>query len=199
MEKVNEEIPGYVPPAEPPKWFHNGWFSRGFLIIAALFFFMPFMNINCTGQRLATVTGADLLVGTELVPQKLDTTTADMSFKWDEKDYMNGTEAMFEQGDQKKVEPNPFALIAMTGIILSIVFSFFSARVPVIISGGMALLGALCLFFLQIHVNNTVESKIGAFNFTLITFEFTPWYWMCVFLMALAAIFAFVRSVVLRK
>lgn len=198
MEKTQEEMPGYVPPSNPRKWFHNGWFSRGFLIIAGLFFFMPFMNINCTGQRLATIKGTDLLMGTDLAQQKKDTTTADMSLGA-ANDFLGGAPAMLEQGDQKKIEPNPYALIAMTGIVLGLVFSFMEARLPVIISGGLALLGALCLYFLQIHANKELESKLGSFNFTLITFEFTPYYWSCILLMALAAIFAFVRSAVLKK
>lgn len=54
--------------APQPKWFHNEWFSRGTLVIAALFFLLPFININCSGNKLASIRGIDMIIGTELKP-----------------------------------------------------------------------------------------------------------------------------------
>jgi len=199
----SEDIPDYVPPGEPVKWFHSAWCSRGFLLIAGLFFFLPFININCSGQKLATIKGTDLITGTEMVPQKVKEEPADStSFNWGGKSdssLFTDFDSYFEQGDHKKVAPNVLAVISLAAVVMALIFSFFAKRLPVIISGGFALLGALCLFFIQIQVSRTVESKIGPFNFSPISFDFTPYYWSCVFFMALAAIFSFVRSSVLAK
>ncbi|MGZ3866300.1 MAG: hypothetical protein ACXVC6_07060 [Bacteroidia bacterium] len=55
-------------PSPQPKWFHNAWISRGTLVIAALFFLLPFMNINCSGNKLASIRGIDMVIGTEIKP-----------------------------------------------------------------------------------------------------------------------------------
>jgi len=197
------QIPDYVPPSEPVKWFHNGWCSRSLLIIAGLFFFLPFINIKCSGSKLATIKGTDLLTGTEMTPQKIkkegaDTTSFDLERK-SENTLFELPETLFEKGDRKKIAPNVLALISLAVAMLSLVFSFFGKRIIVIISGGLSLLGALSLFFIQIQVSNAVETKIGPLNFSPIAFEFTPYYWSCLFFMAIAAVFSFVRSSILVK
>jgi hypothetical protein len=63
-ENVNVEA---TPAQSPqPKWFHNAWFSRGTLLIAGLFFLLPFININCSGNKLASIRGIDMVIGSEL-------------------------------------------------------------------------------------------------------------------------------------
>ena len=56
-------------PAPQPKWFHNAWFSRGTLLIAGLFFLLPFININCSGNKLASIRGIDMVIGSDLKPE----------------------------------------------------------------------------------------------------------------------------------
>src|ERR1700752_859436 len=56
-------------PVQQSKWFHNAWFSRGTLLIAGLFFLLPFININCSGNKLASIRGIDMVIGSELKPE----------------------------------------------------------------------------------------------------------------------------------
>ena len=56
-------------PVPQPKWFHNAWISRGTLLIAGLFFLMPFININCSGNKLASIRGTDMVFGSQLKPE----------------------------------------------------------------------------------------------------------------------------------
>lgn len=210
MENKQEEIPGYVPPGEPKRWFHNGWFSRSFLIVAGLFFLLPFIDIRCGGAKLASVKGIDMVIGKELKMDSSSTkeneeeivaedTTGTVNNDNKLMDSFNFSDKMFEKGDQKNIAPNIAGITAFASVIMALLFTFFNKRIPVIISGGLALLGALALFFIQIHISNEVETKLGPFNFMALTFEFTVYYWTCIFLMALAAVFSFVRSSVLKK
>lgn len=74
MENTESNFAQNTPsPIPQPKWFHNPWFSRGTLIIALLFFFMPFVNINCSGTKLASIKGTDMVFGSELKPDSLKT------------------------------------------------------------------------------------------------------------------------------
>src|SRR5947208_2497958 len=57
------------PSAPKAKWFQNAWFSRGTLVIAGLFFLLPFININCSGNKLASIKGIDMVFGSSLKPE----------------------------------------------------------------------------------------------------------------------------------
>lgn len=201
MEHNSADIPDYTPPSETVRWYHNGWFSRSFVIIAALFFLMPFINVSCSGTRLATIKGIDLVTGSEIKQEAAKEENSDTDTTWagDDAapDRFNLGGDFFEKGDQRNIAPNLLGIMSFASAILALIFSFFNKRVPVLISGGFALLSALCLFFIQVQVNNEVEAKLGPFNFAPIIFEFTPYYWMSLLLLALAAVFAFVRSSVL--
>ncbi len=209
--EIQEEIPGYVPVSEPKKWFHNGWFSRGFLVIAGLFFLLPFINIKCSGTQLATVKGIDLITGTEIKPEtNKENVSEEDSTSSNSEESVADPASLFmpgpmvpENGDDKRIAPNAVGIAAFSSLILGLLFSFFPKRIPVIISGGFCLLGALCLFLIQIQINKEVEAKMGNMgsflSFSPITFEFTPYYWTCVFLMTLAAVFSFLRSSILAK
>ncbi len=202
MENTND-IPGYVPPQEPGRWFHNGWFSRSFLLIAGLFFFLPFMDIKCSGKTLATIKGIDMVTGNELKPveeKQEEVTDAGDTARTDGEEQaapsFNLSNNMFApQDDQKKIDPNVAGITAFASIILALLFSFFKKRIPVIVSGGFSLLSALTLFFMQVQVKNEMASKLGAFPFPVdITVEFTVFYWMCVLCLVLASVFAFIRA-----
>jgi len=202
---IAEEIPDYVPPGEPKKWFHSAWTSRGFLLVAGLFFLLPFININCGGKKLATVKGTDLIFGKDLSKEieapsadEEDSTTAENgTYKWP--DSFGSKPSIFESGDQKNITPNILGIAAFSSLILGLIFTFFGTRIPVIIAGGFSLLAALCLFFIQVQVHNEMETKLGPFNFMSFTFDFTPYYWLCILFMAFAGVFSFLRSSILVK
>lgn len=196
MENTNTDIPGYVAPGEPKRWYRNAWFSRSFLLVAGLFFLLPFITVKCGGTELASVKGIDLITGNELKPasQKEQAVAEDSSSVDEGVPSGNFTGPMFEQGDQKKIGPNILGIVAFASVILGLIFTFFSKRLPAIIGGGLAILGALSLFFLQVQVHNEVETKLGPFNFAALTVEFTPYYWSCIIFLALAGVFSFVRS-----
>jgi hypothetical protein len=203
MQDIQAEIPDYAPPSAPRRWFHNGWFSRSFVLVAGLFFLLPFININCSGTRLATIKGIDLVTGSEIKPEVKNNASDTVQAGEEEEDYamdrFDHSGDFFEKGDKRSFAPNMLGIMAFASVILTLIFSFFSNRLPAILSGGFALLGALCLFFIQVQVNKEVEAKMGPFNFVPVSFEFTPYYWLCLVFLALASVFAFVRSSVLAR
>jgi hypothetical protein len=201
--ETNNDIPGYVPPGEPKKWFYNGWFSRSFLLIAALFFFLPFMDIKCSGKKLTSIKGMDMVTGSELKPVEEkkeevadpgDTASADGEESAGESFNLSNT-MLAPQDDQKKIDPNVAGITAFASIILALLFGFFKKRIPVIVSGGFSLLSALTLFFMQVQVKNEMGSKLSAFPFPVdITIEFTVFYWLCLLCLMMATVFAFIRA-----
>ncbi|HXB41000.1 MAG TPA: hypothetical protein VNZ49_10695 [Bacteroidia bacterium] len=201
MENTQTDIPEYISPKNPGRWFHNGWFSRGFLIVAGLFFLLPFINIKCSGTKLASISGTDMVFGKEIKPEKTkienensDTLTGD-----EVSDNINFSENPFEKGDKKNIDPNILAITALASVFFALVLTFFKKRIPLIVSGGFALLAVLCLFFIQIQINSEIEKQMGPMNFVPLTFEFTSYYWLCLLFLTCSAIFSFVRSTILQK
>lgn len=195
MESIQNEIPDYVAPQNPGRWYHNGWLGRGTLVIALLFFLLPFIDIKCSGNKLASVSGADLVLGKEINPKKevQEEKTDSLSLSMDGTG-MSMSENAFEKGDQKNIEPNALAIVSMSSVLLSLVFSFLAKRLWLIVSGGLGLLAALSLFFLQIAIQSEIQEKMGPFNFIPISFEFTPFYWCTVMFMGISSVFLFMRS-----
>ncbi len=203
MENTKEEIPGYVAPQEPKRLFHNAWFSRGFLLVAGLFFLLPFININCSGTKLASISGTDMVFGKELQPEKpkvenenagtLNDTLSDDSLQ-EATNNLNFSENPLEKGDKKRIDPNILAITAFASVILGLVLTFFRKRILVIVSGGLSLLAVLCLFFIQMQITSEIEKQMGPMNFIPITFEFTSYYWLCLLFLSISAIFSFIRG-----
>ena len=69
MENTENNFSEPTPnPTLKPKWFHSAWISRCTLLIAGLFFFLPFIDIKCSGNKLASIKGTDMVWGGELKP-----------------------------------------------------------------------------------------------------------------------------------
>jgi hypothetical protein len=238
MENTGETHIPHIP-APQPKWFHNAWFSRGTLVIAGLFFLLPFININCSGTKLASIRGIDMVIGSELKTEapkteekvkeavtpaadsltksisSIDSLTASLSAASDSltaglKELTDSfgagiDKALKEQNPfgmpmdmmgekDKKIDPNPVAIVAFAFIILALVFSFFKSRGMVITGGALSIISALSLFFIQVQITSEIQKQMGSFNFIPITFEFTSFYWLCILLTVIAAVFSFIKS-----
>lgn len=203
-------------PILQPKWFHNVWISRSTLLIAGLFFLLPFITINCSGNKLASIRGTDMVFGSELKPETakekvkeiISSSTDSISENIDEAtdsiEQALGAaikeESPFTMSDDmmggkdKKIEPNALAIVSFGFILLALVFSFFKKRAMAIISGVISLISAGSLFFIQVQIANEIQKQMGPFNFIPITFEFTSFYWLTLLFLTIATIFSFIRS-----
>jgi hypothetical protein len=214
-----------TPEQTPPKpnLLRNGWFSRGFLLVAGLFFLLPFININCSGNKLASVNGIDMVIGADVKPalpqEKKETISpgkdsAKKEFESGLDSLSIGLNAIADSisgeliskenpfafpGDlmgqkDKRIEPNPLAIASVAGILLALILSFFPSKIMAILAGVFSILSALSLFYLQVQANAEIQKQMGPFNFIPITIEFTSYYWLCVLFIVLGSVFAFVRS-----
>lgn len=212
--------PGQTPPK--PNLLQSSWFSRGFLLVAGLFFLLPFININCSGNRLASINGIDMVVGADVKPQKPeekekiipagnDTSKDELTSGIDSltlglnaiADSISGALVSKENpftfpgdimGKDKRIDPNPLAIASFGALILALIISFFSTRMMTVLAGIFSIISALSLFYLQVQANAEIQKQMGPFNFVPITLEFTSYYWLCLLFLALASVFAFVRS-----
>lgn len=113
--------------------------SLSLFLLVALCFFLPFVSFTCQGQKLATITGIELVTGTKI-----------------EKFEMEKIEEEQKNPDldkERNVDSEPLAIaafiFALIGIVVSIIPRY--SKVVSLIAGA---LGALTLLFLR--------SSIGA-------------------------------------
>src|SRR3990172_8569279 len=101
-------------------------FSPAVFGLALLCFLLPFVSVSCQGQKIATFTGAQLVTGTTL----------------EQPGRFGG------QGEGRKIDREPIAIIALASGVLGLGFSFLrskkSAIVPAVF-GGIGLVTLLVL------------------------------------------------------
>lgn len=141
--------------------------------IAALCFFLTFCNLTCGGQRIASVTGINLIIGTELKPP----------------DMFGGDMFGDEGGQIKHIDPNIWAIIAFGSALLGLVAFIRRFKDEDRIGTYAGIAGFISLIILQITiqrmVNNQTEQVVEA--------EFQIGYWLSVIAFAAAAYLCYER------
>jgi hypothetical protein len=129
--------------------------------LAIICFFLPFTTLSCSGQKIETFSGIQLVTGTEIqepVP--------------------------FGQAKTKRVNPEPLALLAFLSLVGGLGLSFFRARGT---TGASAVAGGLaCLFLLALKSNLTSEVSKQAQGLIQISFE--PGFYLALIFSLLAAV-----------
>ncbi len=146
----------------------NKFVSPSLFLLAALCFFLPFVSFTCQGQKIATVTGMELVTGTKIQKfemEKFDTgqTNPDLD-------------------KQRDVNSEPLAIaafiFALSGIIVSLITRY--SRMLSLIAGA---LGALMLLFLRSSIGGEVT---GDFDFKIIEVSYEWGYYLSLILLIAA-------------
>ncbi len=142
----------------------NKFVSPSLFLLAALCFFLPFVSFTCQGQRIATITGMELITGTKIEKfemEKLDTgqTNPDLD-------------------KERDVNSEPLAvaafIFALVGIVVSLIPRY--SRMLSLIAGA---LGALMLLFLRSSIGGEVT---GDFDFKIIEVSYRWGYYFSLLL-----------------
>jgi hypothetical protein len=142
----------------------NKFVSPSLFLLAALCFFLPFVSFTCQGQRIATITGMELITGTKIEKfemEKLDSgqTNPDLD-------------------KERDVNSEPLAvaafIFALAGIVVSLIPRY--SRMLSLIAGA---LGALMLLFLRSSIGGEVT---GDFDFKIIEVSYRWGYYLSLLL-----------------
>jgi len=102
--------------------------SPAVYVVILICFFLPFTHISCAGERIATLTGLQLVTGT--------TIEESLSASFGEKE------------ESKKIHPEPLALLTLIIAIIGFGVSSFKGRKSSLLAaliGGLGLVSLLCL------------------------------------------------------
>lgn len=123
--------------------------------VALICVFLPFVNLSCGGQKLASLTGIQLVTGTTIKQPAM-------------------IRQMFGQMQPQKFKGNPLAIISFLSAIAGLGLSFLKAKKNIIVSTIIAGIGAVSLILLKSKLNNDILREGGG----MIQIEYTFGFWM---------------------
>jgi hypothetical protein len=112
-------------------------FSPAFYGLIILLFFLPFVNLSCSGQTIMSLTGFQLITGAEYSSQNM--------FGQNMSGQMNGAEVK----DNKEIKAQPFALFAFLAALVGLALSFIKKKSIAMINLVVSVLGAVFLLILK--------------------------------------------------
>lgn len=146
-------------------------FSPAFYGAIILLFFMPFVNLSCGGQTIMSITGFQLITGTEVNASgvfggELNTTN----------------EASTEQ--KKEVESQPLAVFAFVAALVGLILSFLKIRFISLVNIVVSITGAVLLLLLKINLDGDADLNISGQNVITLDYQFAYWLSIILFLAA---------------
>jgi len=148
-------------------------FSPAFYGAIVILFFLPFVNLSCGGQTIMSVTGFQLITGTEINPTGM--------FGGE----MNSSDEL--KTDQKKeIESQPLALFAFVAAIIGLIISFFKMRIPALINIVVSISGVVFLLLLKVSLDGNPDLNVSGQNVITLDYQFA--YWLSIILFIIGAV-----------
>lgn len=137
--------------------------SPALFVLIIICFFMPFVNLSCSGQTIMSLTGVQLITGADIKDQNMFGET-------------NST-----QTQDDKVDAQPLALFALITALVGLGISFIRKKSLAIINVIVSALGAIFLLLLKFNLDG--DAELSGQN--VITLDYQAGYWLA-FLLFLA-------------
>ncbi len=125
-------------------------FSPAVFGLAIICFFLPFTHISCQGERLATLTGIQLVTGTTVGDPQTD------SAQPNGYPFTRPGEMISTDREDEKIDPEPLAILALCSAIGGLCLSFVKDRswtIAAAVAGGV---GLIFLLLLKAKIDNDV-------------------------------------------
>jgi hypothetical protein len=142
-------------------------FSPGFYGIIILLFFLPFVNLSCSGQTIMSLSGFQLITGADYKANSMFGETTTSETKADE-----------------KIESQPLALFALLAAVIALAISFVKIRMMSLVNIVLSALGAIFLILLKINMDG--DAKLSAQAVITLDYQFA--YWLSIILFIAAAV-----------
>jgi hypothetical protein len=126
-------------------------------VVIIICFFLPFFNITCQQQKIASLTGFELIIGTKVSFNGLNKGLGGISIPQNE---------IGEGIKTDYVSPEPLALVVFLLAIGGLIFSFFE-KYSIIGSASVGLLGVLSLIFFSFTITDNILGKVHVQALTL--------------------------------
>ena len=138
-------------------------FSPVFYGVIILLFFLPFVNLSCSGQKIMSLSGFQLITGSEY-----------------KADSMFGETTEGEVKENKEIESQPLALIALLAAVIALAVSFIKKRITAIINIVISICGGIFLLLLKFNLDSDVE--LSGQNLIQLEYQFAYWLSLILFI-----------------
>ena len=142
-------------------------FSPAFYVVIILLFFLPFVNLSCSGQTIMSLSGFQLITGADYKANNMFGGTTNSEIKSD-----------------KKIDSQPLALFALLAAVVALALSFIKVRIMSIVNVVLSALGAIFLILLKINMDSDAELSAQA----IITLDYQFAYWFSIILFIAAVV-----------
>jgi len=142
-------------------------FSPAFYGIIILLFFLPFVNLSCSGQTIMSLSGFQLITGSEY-----------------KADSMFGQTTEGEVKENKEIKSQPLALLALVAAVIALGISFFRKRFIALVNIIISVLGVVFLLLLKFSMDG--DAELSGQNMITLDYQFA--YWLCIILFIAAAV-----------
>ncbi len=123
-----------------------------FFLLVAGCFFMPFFDLTCSGERLATMHGIHMVTGTQL----------------EQRNPFSG------KSEYKRIEPAPLAMIAFAVALVGVGLSFVKHYSVALINVCAGLTG----FGLLLMLKSQIDAEVMRQGEKLILVQYHPGFWL---------------------
>lgn len=140
-------------------------FSPALFGLIIFCFFLPFVNLSCSGQTIMSLTGFQLMTGAEVE-------AGDMFGGFDMSEQ--------EKTESENVDPQPMAILAFIMALVGLGLSFIGKKASAITTAVISVLGFLFLILLKVNMDGDVDLS-GQYIITL-DYQFGYWFSMILFI-----------------
>lgn len=144
----------------------NKFVSPALFLLVALCFFLPFVSFTCQGQRIATISGMELVTGTRIDKFQMEN--------------FNMQQDNTDTDKQREVKSEPLAAAALIFAVIGIIVSFIP-RYNKILSIVIGALGVMMLLFLRSSIGGQVT---GDFDFKIVEISYEWGYYFALLFFA---------------
>jgi hypothetical protein len=140
-------------------------------------FFLPFINLSCGGQKVMSLTGFQLITGTEYKPSGM----------FDQQNMFGDEDIDMTNQKSEQIEAQPFALFAFLAAIVGLLLSLFKNKTTALLSMIVSVSGCIFLILLKVDIDNDAAiSGQGMQGIIQVDYQFG--YWLVFLLFMLGAV-----------
>jgi hypothetical protein len=150
-------------------------------LVVGLCFFLPFISISCSGQRIATMSGFQLVTGADVEVEE--------SFleEMEQLENLGGTadpNAQTPTPAPEETDPSVWAIVALAAAVLGVLVGFVTkGRTRAVGSLAAALAGLVGLIALRFDLGSDVSDAEG-----LVSVDYRIGYWIAALLFAVLGV-----------
>ncbi len=141
-------------------------------ILALLCFLLPFVQISCGGQKLVSLTGVQLMTGTEIKPPN-------------EIFGMKAESSDLKMTSKSKTDPNWFAAIAFVAGLAGVLFALVKMERGGLIGGIAGAVGAVSLLIMRVNISGELSKNPMGAAFTI---DYEAGYYLALLLLIFGAV-----------